>query len=101
MILKKPARKRYRSVADRIRKAEAQLLMARWNDAETALATSDETLKSARLTAADRTEEAAKCAALRAEAAATLPPLREIEVTRAAEFQRLSIGRDELGQERA
>ena len=101
--LKKQARQasRYRSVADRIRKAEAQLLMARWNDAETALATSDETLKSARLTAADRTEDAARCAGLRAEAAATLPPLRDIEVTRAAEFQRLSIGRDELDREEA
>jgi len=101
--LRKQARQaaRYRSVADRIRKAEAQLLMARWTGAETALAESDDALRVARSITAERTEAAAACAAVRAEKAATLPQLRETEVARAAEFQRLSIGRDELDREEA
>ena len=101
--LRKQARQaaRYRSVADRIRKAEAQLLMARWHGAETALADSDDALRAARSMTAERTEAAAACATVRAEKAATLPELRETEVARAAEFQRLSIGRDELDREEA
>ena len=101
--LRKQARQaaRYRSVADRIRKAEAQLLMARWGAAETALADSDDALRSARTITAERTEAAASCATVRAEKAAALPELRETEVARAAEFQRLSIGRDELDREEA
>ncbi|HCV89782.1 MAG TPA: chromosome partitioning protein ParA, partial [Alphaproteobacteria bacterium] len=99
--LRKQARQaaRYRSVADRIRKADAQLLMARWSGAETALADADDALRSARSITAERTEAAAACATVRAEKAATLPELRETEVARAAEFQRLSIGRDELDRE--
>ena len=101
--LRKQARQaaRYRSVADRIRKAEAQLLMARWSAAETALTDSDDALRAARSITAERTEAAAACATVRAEKAATLPELRETEVARAAEFQRLSIGRDELDREEA
>ena len=101
--LRKQARQasRYRSVADRIRKAEAQLLLARWVAAETALAESDDGLRTARSLAAERTETAAACATARAEMAAVLPALRETEVTRAAEFQRLAIGRDELDREEA
>ena len=99
--LRKQARQaaRYRSVADRIRKADAQLLMARWSGAETALADAEDALRSARSITAERTEAAAACATVRAEKAATLPELRETEVARAAEFQRLSIGRDELDRE--
>ncbi len=101
--LRKQARQaaRYRSVADRIRKAEAQLLMARWNGAEAALAESDDALRAARSITAERTETAAACATVRTERAAALPELREKEVARAAEFQRLSIGRDELDREEA
>ncbi|MGC6453168.1 MAG: AAA family ATPase [Candidatus Puniceispirillaceae bacterium] len=101
--LRKQARQaaRYRSVADRIRKAEAQLLLARWSGAEAALAESDDALRAARSLTAKRTEAAAACATVRAEKAAALPELRETEVARAAEFQRLSIGRDELDREEA
>ena len=101
--LRKQARQasRYRSVADRIRKAEAQLLMARWGAAESALAESDDGLRAARSLAVERTETAAGCATVRAEKAATLPALRETEVARAAEYQRLAIGRDELDREEA
>ena len=101
--LQKQARQasRYRSVADRIRKAEAQLLLARWVAAESALSESDDGLRAARSLAAERTETAAACATVRTEKAAELPALRETEVTRAAEYQRLAIGRDELDREEA
>ena len=101
--LRKQARQasRYRSVADRIRKAEAQLLLARWTKAESSLAESDDALRAARSLAAERTEAAAACATARTEKAAALPELRETEVARAAEFQRLAIGRDELDREEA
>ncbi|MCH1474640.1 MAG: AAA family ATPase, partial [Alphaproteobacteria bacterium] len=101
--LRKQARQaaRYRSVADRIRKAEAQLLLARWTNAEATLAESDDALRAARSLAAERTEAAAACATARTERAAALPELRETEVARAAEYQRLAIGRDELDREEA
>ena len=99
--LRKQARQasRYRSVADRIRKAEAQLLLAKWTAGETSLGNCEADLRSIRLSVANKTEAAAKSATRRAELAATLPPLREAEVAKAAEYQRLSIGRDGLDHE--
>ena len=99
--LRKQARQasRYRSVADRIRKAEAQLLLAKWTAGETSLGNCDADLHSTRLSVADKTEAAAKSATRRAELAATLPRLREAEVAKAAEYQRLSISRNELDRE--
>ncbi len=99
--LRKQARQasRYRSVADRIRKAEAQLLLARWTASEADFDKCEADLHSTRLSVAKKTEAAAKSATSRAELAATLPPLREAEVAKAAEYQRLSIGRDELDRE--
>ena len=101
--LKKQARQaaRYRSVADRIRKAEAQYLMARWHAAEAALTEAAETLRLLQTDTEERTRIAATHATKRAELAAELPPLRETEVARAAEFQRISISRDELDREEA
>lgn len=99
--LRKQARQasRYRSVADRIRKAEAQLLLAKWTIAEKNLADTEADLHSIRLGVAEKTEAAAKSATTRTELAATLPPLREEEVAKAAQYQRLAIGRDELDRE--
>lgn len=101
--LKKQARQaaRYRSVADRIRKAEAQYLMARWHASEQAVAEAAEALRLLQLETAERTRIAAGHATTRTELAANLPPLRETEIARAAEFQRLSISRDELDREEA
>ena len=101
--LKKQARQaaRYRSVADRIRKAEAQYLMARWHAAEAALTGAVETLRLLQTDTEECTRIAANHATKRAELAAELPPLRETEVARAAEFQRISISRDELDREEA
>ncbi|MEC8712299.1 MAG: AAA family ATPase, partial [Pseudomonadota bacterium] len=101
--LRKQARQaaRYRSVADRIRKAEAQLLMARWYAAKTARENAHAALTAAQATTADLTAVAAACATVRTERAATLPSLREAEVARAAEYQRLALTRDELDREEA
>ena len=99
--LRKQARQaaRYRSVADRIRKADARLLLARWHAAETARIDANTALTAAQVAAADLTAAAAACATVRTERAAALPSLREAEVKRAAEFQRLAITRDELDRE--
>jgi len=99
--LKKQARQaaRYRSVADRIRKAEAQLLLASWSVATTELTVADTDLKQAKSAVEDRTQLAAKSATARAEISASLPPLRQAEAERAAAYQRLSIGREELDRE--
>jgi len=101
--LRKQARQaaRYRSVADRIRKADAQLLMARWHAAEASQTEADTALKAAQAAAAELTGAAAASATVRAERAAALPDLREAEVARAAEYQRLAITRDELDREEA
>ncbi|MGB1863291.1 MAG: AAA family ATPase, partial [Candidatus Puniceispirillum sp.] len=99
--LKKQARQaaRYRSVADRIRQAEAQLLFARWTGAQNDSAGAETDLHQAKLLVASKTEEAATIATTRSELAAQLPPLRDAEATRAAEYQRLAIGHDELDRE--
>ena len=101
--LKKQARQaaRYRSVADRIRKAEAQLLLARWQATEADKASADEALHRTQLSVAERTEIAARSATTRSEIAATLPPLRAAEAEKAAEYQRLTLGREELDREEA
>lgn len=99
--LKKQARQaaRYRSVADRIRKAEAQLLLASWTAATAELTAADADLKQAKLVVEERTQLAAKSATARAEISASLPPLRQAEAEKAAAYQRLSIGREELDRE--
>ena len=90
---------RYRSVADRIRKAEARLLLANWSATTTELTAAQTNLKQAKTAVEDRTQLAAKSAAARAEISASLPPLRQAEAKRAAAYQRLSIGREELDRE--
>ena len=99
--LSKQARQasRYRLIADRIRKAEAQLLLAKWTAVQTSLSDCEAELQSIQLRVAEKTKIAAKSATGRTELAAALPPLREAEVLKAAEYQRLSIGRDELDRE--
>ena len=99
--LKKQARQaaRYRSVADRIRKAEGQLLLASWTAATAELTAADADLKQAKSVVAERTQLAAKSATARAEISASLPPLRQAEAEKASAYQRLSIGREELDRE--
>ena len=101
--LRKQARQaaRYRSVADRIRKAEAQFLLARWMAAEQDRDAATAALGAAKLDVGARTEIAARCATARSEIAASLPPLRASEAEKAAEYQRLALGREELDREEA
>ncbi len=101
--LRKQARQaaRYRSVADRIRKAEAQLLLARWSAAQDELEQAQATFRQAQLAVAERTEIAARSATARGEIAASLPELRAIEAEKAAEYQRLAIGLEEFDREEA
>ena len=101
--LRKQARQaaRYRSVADRIRKAEAQFLLARWMAAEQDRDAATATLGTAKLDVGARAEIAARCATTRSEVAASLPPLRASEAEKAAEYQRLALGREELDREEA
>ena len=86
-------------MADRIRKAEAQLLLAKWTAAEKNFSECEASLHNIRLIVAEKTQTAAKSATQRAELAAALPPLRELEVSKAAEYQRLLIRRDEIDRE--
>ena len=101
--LRKQARQaaRYRSVADRIRKAEAQFLLARWMAAEQDRDAATAALGAAKLDVGARAEIAARCATARSEIAASLPPLRTSEAEKAAEYQRLALGREELDREEA
>ncbi|MDP4785293.1 MAG: AAA family ATPase, partial [Alphaproteobacteria bacterium] len=101
--LRKQARQaaRYRSVADRIRKAEAQFLLARWMAAEQDRDAATAALGAAKLDVGSRTKIAARCATARTEIAASLPPLRASEAEKAAEYQRLALGREELDREEA
>ncbi|MDA7720926.1 AAA family ATPase, partial [Alphaproteobacteria bacterium] len=101
--LRKQARQaaRYRSVADRIRKAEAQFLLARWMTAEQDRDAATAALGAARLDVGARAEISTRCATARSEIAASLPPLRASEAEKAAEYQRLALGREELNREEA
>ncbi len=101
--LKKQARQaaRYRSVADRIRKAEAQFLMARWTIAEQDRECAAIALGAAKKDVNQRTEMAARRSTTRTEIAASLPPLRMAEAEKAAEYQRLALGHEELDREEA
>jgi len=92
---------RYRSVADRIRKADAHLLLARFTATLNRVDETETLLREAeRLTAAAAQDAAAK-SRQRNEAADALPPLRQTEAEKAAELQRLTLARTELDNEEA
>ncbi len=82
---------RFRSVADRIRKAEAQLLRARWHTAQSAFDNAKARELSCRLEIEDATRKNATIAGEVAETTANLPALKEAEVAQAAEVQHLTI----------
>ena len=58
-------------------------------------------LRTAKLDVGARAEKAARCATARGEVAASLPPLRASEAEKAAVYQRLALGREELDREEA
>ena len=92
---------RYRSIADRIRKADAHLMLARFTAAIGKLDETEEILREAQRLTAEAAEDAAAKTRIRNNAAEKLPPLRQQEAEKAAELQRLTIERDALDQEEA
>ncbi|MGC6484790.1 MAG: chromosome segregation SMC family protein [Candidatus Puniceispirillales bacterium] len=92
---------RYRSIADRIRKADAHLLLARITAAMARLDDAESQLREAERQVAAATETASKALRQRDRAAEALPPLRQAESEKAAERQRLTLARTELDNEEA
>ncbi|HYM17349.1 MAG TPA: chromosome segregation protein SMC [Micropepsaceae bacterium] len=101
--LKRQARQasRYRNLSGLIHKAEAILFLLRWRELEAASQAADAQLAQAMDLVAERTAHAAEASALQANAAASLPPLREAEAARSAALQRLIHERNSLHAEEA
>ncbi|MEM7444461.1 MAG: chromosome segregation SMC family protein, partial [Pseudomonadota bacterium] len=99
--LKKQARQaaRYRSLSDRIRKAEAALLHLRWIAAKAVLVSAHADLEGAEDTVRQRTLVVAQSSQAQAKAAEELPPLRQAEASAAAGLQRLNLAREGLAAE--
>ena len=90
---------RYRSIADRIRKADAHLMLARFTAATGKLDETEALLREAQRLTAEAAETTAAKTRLRNTHAEKMPSLRQIEAEKAAKLQRLSIERDALDQE--
>ena len=92
---------RYRRLSENIRRHEAILLHLRWQEAATALKTSQQRLREAEAYVAARTETTGTTATQQAITAAALPELRQNETEAAAELQRFVLARNELEREEA
>jgi chromosome segregation protein len=101
--LRKQARQaaRYRNLSGYIRKAEALSLYLRWIAAEAQLNVAAETLEASSAAVAACTAQSAQAATAQANAASTLPPLRQVEAERSAALHRLIVERDALDVEEA
>ncbi|HEY4266505.1 MAG TPA: chromosome segregation protein SMC [Micropepsaceae bacterium] len=101
--LKRQARQasRYRNLSGLIHKAEALLFLLRWQDLESLAKNAGEALEAVSLLVAQRTQSATHASTRQAEAAATLPPLRENEAVKGAALQRLLHERNALDAEEA
>src|SRR5437763_5277345 len=99
--LKRQARQavRYRAVAAELRKTEAVLCHVRWVTAQAEVAAAERAKDESVRRVADATGAQAVAATNQAEAAASLPGLREAEARAAAALQRLVIARDTLDHE--
>jgi chromosome segregation protein len=99
--LKKQARQatRYRNLQDHIRRAEATLSHLHWLDATSRKEHADSSLQDAESAVNSLTESAAIAATQQAEAAASLPALRQTEAEASAELQHLTISHANLGRE--
>lgn len=101
--LQKQARQasRYRTISERISKAEALLFHMRWCNALDDLDKARDIFTSADKRVTDLTSAAAKASKVQVEASVHLPALREGEVAAAAALQRLNIARESLeGEEK-
>ena len=99
--LKRQARQasRYRNLSDHIRRAEASVLALKLANAERDLANSSERLKEAEAQVSDLTRLVGLATTAQAEAATSLPPLRNEEAAAAAALQRLRVAHDALTAE--
>ena len=99
--LKKQARqaKRYRTINDHIRRAEAALFLSRWHAATASLADFRRDLERVSAEVATLTGRTAATTTALAEAENALPAFREAEVRAAAVLQRLGVERDGLALE--
>ena len=99
--LKRQARQatRYRRLSERIRQTEALLLYRRWRGAEEAVNAARQALDEAERTVVEHERAAAAAAAEQADAAAVMPPLREVEATAGAELHRLEVAQVSLEAE--
>jgi chromosome segregation protein len=92
---------RYREIANALRQSEGVLLYRRWAESDEALQLSRDALKAAVTAAAASQSEASKALTARQEAEEKVPPLREEEAIAAALYQRLTIERETIENERS
>ncbi|MGE3867570.1 MAG: AAA family ATPase, partial [Hyphomonadaceae bacterium] len=99
--LKKQARQasRYRNLSDHIRRAEAQLLALKLAAGEREREEAAERLRAAEAAVADLTRLAGIAATAQADAASSLPELRQNEASAAAKLQRLNVAAEALDAE--
>ena len=99
--LKRQARQaaRYRNLSGHIRKAEALAHYLRWTAGELRSRVAGEALAVAAATVGECTERAARASTVQADAAATLPPLRQTEAEKNAALHRLIVQREALDAE--
>ena len=90
---------RYKSVADRIRKAESALFLRRWRDASAEDAKAEQALKQTLLTSADKASKVAEAEKEHLAASQILPPLIAKESEAAAEYQRYKLALEECDRE--
>ena len=90
--------RRYRRIAEDLRRTEAILLYLRWRQAEEERAAAEAVLTEAVRSAAEAEGRVLHTTKAREAADAALPPLREEETIAAAVLQRLTIERDQLDE---
>jgi chromosome segregation protein len=90
---------RYRNLSGLIRKAEALSLHLRWHAAQRQLAEAEGSLNTAAADVAERADRAAVASTQQVNAAAKLPPLRQLEADRGAALHRLILEREALDAE--
>ena len=100
-VLRKQARQaaRYRSVSDRIRRAESLLFHVRWQAALTVRADAGSRLAACEQIVRQLTADATAVTTAQTTAAATLPSLRQAEAEAAAGLQRITIALADLDAE--
>ncbi|MEM6934161.1 MAG: AAA family ATPase, partial [Pseudomonadota bacterium] len=90
--------RRYREIADNLRRSEAALLFLRWKTAKDGVLVSETEFSNAVNQAAKAEGEVLRSSGIRSEAEDALPPLREEEMIASAAHQRLVIEGEQLDE---